>query len=80
MKNPLGVAGEHKAASYLSKHGYKILEQNFRTRNGEIDIVAIDKSEKVSHKNLPDALRIDAVSVLLGEGEPKIELMKNISG
>jgi len=36
---------------------------------------------KLSHKNLPEALKIDAVSVILKDQEvQKIELMKNISG
>lgn len=40
-----GKIGEDYAASYLEKKGYGIVERNFRTRNGEIDIVAIDQSE-----------------------------------
>lgn len=42
MKNTteLGRQGEETAASFLKKHGYKILDRNFRTRFGEIDIVA----------------------------------------
>ncbi|MEA1959225.1 MAG: YraN family protein [Chloroflexota bacterium] len=35
-----GDKGERIAAEYLSAHGYHILECNFRTREGEIDIVA----------------------------------------
>lgn len=35
-----GIAGEIKASEYLRKNGYKILEKNFRTPFGEIDIVA----------------------------------------
>ena len=36
----LGSAGESLAADYLRKNGYGILEKNFRTRFGEIDIIA----------------------------------------
>lgn len=39
----LGNAGEEEAASYLKKRGYKILERNYRTKFGEIDIVASKK-------------------------------------
>ncbi len=39
----LGRAGEDAAASYLSAHGYTLLERNFRTRQFEIDIVAKHK-------------------------------------
>ncbi|MDH4226296.1 MAG: YraN family protein [Deltaproteobacteria bacterium] len=38
---PLGQAGEDMAVEYLSKKGFKILERNFRTRHGEIDIVCM---------------------------------------
>lgn len=36
----IGDAGETLAADELKKAGYKIVERNFRTRFGEIDIVA----------------------------------------
>jgi putative endonuclease len=38
-----GAAGEKIARDYLKKKGYRILEQNFRCREGEIDIVAEHK-------------------------------------
>ncbi|MBL7150332.1 YraN family protein [Candidatus Microgenomates bacterium] len=39
----LGRFGEEKAVEYLQKHGYKVLEQNFRSKYGEIDIIAVNK-------------------------------------
>lgn len=33
---------EDKAAEYLKGKGYRILEQNFRVRTGEIDIIALE--------------------------------------
>jgi len=36
----LGEIGENLAAEYLHRHGYTILHRNFRTRSGEIDIIA----------------------------------------
>ena len=39
----LGRAGEDIAAEFLRAQGYKILEKNYRSRLGEIDIVARDK-------------------------------------
>jgi putative endonuclease len=39
-----GKIGEDAAASFLKKSGYTIIERNFRIRNGEIDIIALDPS------------------------------------
>lgn len=36
----LGFWGESKAAGYLKRNGYKILERNFRCPFGEVDIIA----------------------------------------
>lgn len=41
--NTLGKQGEDIAISYLRKKGYGIIEKNFRTIFGEIDIIAKDK-------------------------------------
>jgi putative endonuclease len=38
-----GEKGESIAVRYLKKKGYKILEKNYRTKLGEIDIIAKDK-------------------------------------
>lgn len=38
-----GAQSEDLAVWYLKKNGYKILEQNYRTRLGEIDIIAKEK-------------------------------------
>jgi len=40
----LGDAGEKIAADFLRAAGYKILAQKFRTKTGEIDIIAKDKN------------------------------------
>lgn len=37
-----GKYGEDLACYFLQKHGYKIIERNFRIRGGEIDIIATD--------------------------------------
>lgn len=41
-KNEVGKIGEKLACDFLIKNGYIILERNFRTRHGEIDIIAKD--------------------------------------
>lgn len=35
-----GAIGEKLAADFLKKRGYKIIQRNFRCREGEIDIIA----------------------------------------
>lgn len=41
IKNSIeGKKGEAKAVLFLKKHGYKILETNFKNKIGEIDIIA----------------------------------------
>ena len=39
-KIELGAKGEELAVRYLKKRGYRIVERNYRTRLGEIDIIA----------------------------------------
>lgn len=39
----IGLTGEDAAVRYLKKHKYKILERNFRTAHGEVDIIAKQK-------------------------------------
>ena len=51
-----GNDGEDRAAQYLIKQGYAILERNWRTKGGEIDIIAL-KDENivfVEVKTLPN--------------------------
>lgn len=43
----LGRSAEAIAREYLRKNGYKILEQNFSTSLGEIDIIARDGAKLV---------------------------------
>ena len=38
----LGSYGESLARQYLKDHGYRILEENFRNKLGEIDLIAQD--------------------------------------
>ncbi len=41
-RHALGQLGERLAAEHLIRRGYKILERNFRTKWGELDLVAYD--------------------------------------
>ena len=40
-KKVLGNFGEEKAAQFLRRNGYKIVDRNFNCRMGEIDIIAV---------------------------------------
>jgi len=42
-----GKTFENKAADFLKKSGYKIIAQNYRSKTGEIDIIAKDKKTLV---------------------------------
>lgn len=46
-KQKTGKSGEEIASDYLKQKGYTILERNFRCKQGEIDIIAMDKEEIV---------------------------------
>jgi len=37
----LGKSGEDRAAKFLTKSGYRILERNYKTKTGEIDLIAL---------------------------------------
>ncbi len=42
-RRELGAIGEKLAKDFLKKKGYRIIETNFRCREGEIDIIARKK-------------------------------------
>lgn len=47
QRQQFGRKSESLAAKFLKKQGYKIIEQNYRTKLGEIDIIAKDKDTLV---------------------------------
>ncbi len=42
-----GRSGEEVAAAFLKKKGWRILEMNFATERGEIDIIAFDGKQVI---------------------------------
>lgn len=46
-RRQLGQTGETLAAQHLVRRGFRILERNYRTRWGELDIVAFNGQELV---------------------------------
>ena len=43
LRKLLGRSGEDRAATHLAKIGYRVLERNYRTKMGEIDLIALDR-------------------------------------
>lgn len=39
----VGSQGEKLAVEYLTKHGCRLVAQNFRMRSGEIDVIVMDR-------------------------------------
>ncbi len=67
-----GNDGENRAADFLIQNGYKIIDRNWRTKGGEIDIIAM-KDEVlvfVEVKTLPNAT-FDMLSSVLGMQKQK---------
>ncbi|MCR4580457.1 MAG: YraN family protein [Treponema sp.] len=52
----LGNEGENRACLYLEEKGYKIIDRNWRTQRGEIDIIAYKENTIVfvEVKTLPN--------------------------
>jgi len=47
VRKLLGREGEDLAERYLIKQGYRILDRNYRTRSGEIDLIALHQGNVV---------------------------------
>lgn len=124
QRKNLGNLGENLALRHLKNKGYKIIERNFRSKFGEIDIIAQDPSTgsgrevlvfvevktrwskkfgppkeaitpwkikriiktgqyyKSLHPELPEAMRIDVVTIELSPGGRigEIKIIKNVTG
>lgn len=67
-----GIDGENKACRCLIEKKYHIIERNWRTKLGEIDIIALDGDILVfaEVKKIPNGT-IDTLSHLLGKTKQK---------
>ena len=67
-----GVDGEQKAVDYLISKNYKILHRNWRTKRGEIDIIATidDTIVFVEVKTLPSG-NLETLEHILGKIKQK---------
>ncbi|HEX5036810.1 MAG TPA: YraN family protein [bacterium] len=57
----LGRDGEALAASFLRHLGYRILEKNYRCRQGEVDLI-VEKSKTITFVEVKTRRSVDAVS------------------
>lgn len=46
-RSAFGLFGERLAERYLTSRGYRVIERRWRTRTGEIDLIAYDGDEVV---------------------------------
>lgn len=47
LRQDIGRYGEERAAAYLKDRGYEIIERNWRSQTGEIDLIAREKDRLV---------------------------------
>ncbi len=47
LKRQIGNKAEYIALQYLKKHGLELIQQNYSTKLGEIDIIMLDKLEQI---------------------------------
>lgn len=66
--NEIGKIGENIARSFLVKHGFSILDTNYRTKYGEIDIIAEKDSKlkfiEVKSIKVKDFSNLSSISIL----------------
>lgn len=70
----VGNSGEQRASDFLLKNGYEIIERNWRTKDGEIDIIATKAQVLVfvEVKTLPNATSDMLEKVLNEEKQQRI--------
>lgn len=65
-----GSYGENLAKKYLKKNGYKVLVTNYTKKNGEADIIAIEKKSarkkrKEEYKAMPKDIQNEDIIVFI---------------
>ena len=74
----IGRIGENIACKYIESIGYKVIDRNYRTRYGEIDIIAIISGDTSKIKN-EEVVFIEVKTRLSGNkgrGAEKVDLKK----
>lgn len=63
QKQEVGQIGENCATTYLERHGYKVIDRNYRKKYGEIDIVA-------TKQGILHFVEVKSISATVSEVEP----------
>jgi putative endonuclease len=79
-RHHLGAAGERLASEHLQRRGFRILERNFRTRWGELDIVAYDGNTLVFCEVKARRSRIGGVNPLESVHARKQSRVRKMAG
>src|SRR5512137_288895 len=77
-RRALGQQGEELGAAYLAKLGYDIVARNWRTRSGELDIVARDGDWLIFVEVRARRIGRDAASPMLGRPEESVTPCKQL--
>ncbi len=73
-----GRLGEEKAIEFLKKNGYKILERNYKTKIGEIDIIAT-KNKKIIFIEVKTRSSVNFGRPEEAVGKKKLKKIENVA-
>ncbi len=79
-RRDLGARGENLAAAHLARRGFRILERNYRTRWGELDIVAFDGTVLVFCEVKTRRMRRPGPAALDAVGQRKRDRVRKMAG
>jgi putative endonuclease len=79
-RHRLGQLGERLAAEHLARRGFQIVERNYRTRWGELDLVAFDGRTLAFCEVKTRQLRDTAVSPLEAIRRRKCATVRKMAG
>jgi putative endonuclease len=77
-RKALGRQGEDLAAAYLTQQGYDVITRNWRTRSGELDIVARDRDWLVFVEVRTRRIGKGAATPMLGSPEESVTPRKQL--
>jgi putative endonuclease len=80
VRHRLGQLGERLAAEHLGRCGYQIVERNYRTRWGELDLVVFDGRTLAFCEVKTRRLRDSAVSPLEAIRRRKCTRLRKMAG